>query len=187
MVKIHPLADVQSQNIGYGSTIWQFAVILQGAKIGENCNINCHTFIENDVVLGNNVTVKSGVYLWDGLIVEDNVFIGPATVFTNDLKPRSKQYQAIVATTLKQGCSIGANSSILAGVTIGEYAMIGMGSNVTKDIPDHALVYGNPAVIKGWVDKNGDKLEKEGDKLWKSKQGDVYYEDSFGIKKLKHD
>src|SRR4051794_23340785 len=130
-MKIHPLAEVQTDNIGEQTIIWQFAIILKGASIGSNCNINCHTFIENDVVLGNNVTVKSGVYLWDGIIVEDDVFIGPNATFTNDKYPRSKQYPfSFQKIKLERGCSIGANATVLGGVTIGQYSIIGAGSVV---------------------------------------------------------
>lgn len=143
---IHPLADVQTTDIGRSTRIWQFSIVLKGAKIGENCNINSHTFIENDIVIGNNVTVKSGVYLWDGLRIEDNVFIGPNATFTNDKYPRSKQYPTdFQATIIKKGASIGANATILGGVCIGENAMIAAGSVVTKNIPDGELWMGNPA------------------------------------------
>lgn len=143
---IHPLADVKSQNIGKGTFVWQFCVILEGAKIGENCNINCQVFIENDVMIGNDVTIKPGVQIWDGITLEDNVFIGPNVTFTNDLKPRSKQYPKIFLRTLvKTGASIGANATILPGITIGENAMIGAGSVVLKDVPSNTLWAGNPA------------------------------------------
>ena len=143
---IHPLADVKSQNIGKGTFVWQFCVILEGAKIGESCNINCQVFIENDVLIGNNVTIKPGVQIWDGVTLEDNVFIGPNVTFTNDLKPRSKQYPEIFLRTLvKTGASIGANATILPGITIGENAMIGAGSVVIKDIPANTTWVGNPA------------------------------------------
>ncbi|MEI6949506.1 acyltransferase [Paraflavisolibacter sp. H34] len=158
-MKIHPLADVQSPSIGADTTIWQFAVILKGAVIGSNCNVNCHTFIENDVTIGNNVTVKSGVYLWDGLQVEDNVFIGPNATFTNDKYPRSKQYPgSFQKTRLEKGCSIGANATILGGTTIGRYAIVAAGSVVTKDVPAYALVKGNPAKVAAWLDVKGNKL-----------------------------
>lgn len=143
---IHKLADVQSSHIGKNTNIWQFCVVLPEARIGDNCNICANVFIENDVVIGNNVTVKCGVQLWDGVTVEDSVFIGPNVTFTNDLFPRSKQYpQKFEKTIIKKGASIGANSTILAGITIGENAMIGAGSVVTKDIPANTLWYGNPA------------------------------------------
>ena len=171
---IHQLSDVQSKNIGSDTLIWQYTVVLPGAKIGNNCNINCHTFIENDVVIGNNVTVKSGIYLWDGITIEDDVFLGPNVVFTNDLYPRSKKRQGIVRTLLKQGASIGANSSILAGITIGKYALLGMGSVLTKDVPDYGLYYGQPATFKGWVDECGNKLVQVSENAWVSPNGQEF-------------
>jgi acetyltransferase-like isoleucine patch superfamily enzyme len=143
---IHPLAEVQSSDIGEGTNIWQFCVVLPNAKIGNNCNICSHCFIENDVIIGNNVTVKCGVYLWDGIEIDDNVFIGPNVTFTNDKYPRSKQYpDAFLKIKIKKGASIGAGSIILGGVTIGEKAMIGAGSLVTKDVPANQLWMGSPA------------------------------------------
>jgi acetyltransferase-like isoleucine patch superfamily enzyme len=153
---IHSLTDVYSREIGNDTNIWQFCVVLQGAKIGNNCNICAHVLIENDVQIGDNVTVKSGVQLWDGIIIEDNVFIGPNVTFTNDLIPRSKQHPAAFARTLIQkGASIGANATIIAGHTIGEYAFIGAGSVVTKDIPPYTTWYGNPAIQHGFVTRSG--------------------------------
>lgn len=149
---IHEKADVQTAHIGEGTKIWQYSVILQNAQIGSNCNINAQCFIENDVILGNNVTVKCGVQLWDGITIEDNVFIGPNATFTNDKYPRSKVYpEQFIRTLVKKGASIGANATILCGVTIGEYAMIGAGSVVTKDVPAGELWYGNPARSHGKV------------------------------------
>ncbi len=179
--KIHPSADVHTKQIGEGTAIWQFAVILEGAEIGANCNINCHTFIENRVKLGDRVTIKSGVYLWDGISLEDDVFVGPCAVFTNDLRPRSKNYGNVVNTLIKKGASIGANSSILAGTTVGRFALIGMGANIVKDVPDHALVYGNPAIIKGWVDEKGKHLIKKSDEIWVSESNETYIKSEIGI------
>lgn len=145
---IHPLAEVQTQKIGANTRVWQFSVILEGAVIGDECNINCHTFIENDVLIGDRVTVKSGVYLWDGLVIEDDVFIGPNVTFTNDKYPRSKQYpEEFQRTVIKKGASIGAASIILGGCVIGENSMVAAGALVTKDVPPNTLVLGSPARI----------------------------------------
>ncbi|WP_456400374.1 acyltransferase [Persephonella sp.] len=160
-VFIHELTDVQSKNIGRGTKIWQFVVILPGAIIGENCNICSHCFIENDVVVGDNVTIKNGVQLWDGIRLGDNVFIGPNVTFTNDLFPRSKQYpDKFLKTSVGTGASIGANATIIAGITIGEYSMIGAGSVVTKSIGNYELWYGNPAKFIGYVCKCGNKINE---------------------------
>jgi acetyltransferase-like isoleucine patch superfamily enzyme len=160
-MKIHPTTEVQTPNIGEGTTIWQYCVILSSATIGRNCNINFNVFIENDVLVGDNVTIKSGVQLWDGVRVEDNVFIGPNVTFTNDLLPRSKAYpESFKKTFLKKGCSLGANSTIIAGTTIGEYALIGAGSVVTKDIPAYSVWYGNPASLRGYITAEGILLDR---------------------------
>jgi len=149
----HPLSDVSTSKIGKGTKIWQFSVVLSGAQIGEDCNLCAHTFVENDVVLGDRVTVKSGVHLWDGIVLEDDVFIGPCVAFTNDKFPRSKQYpESFSRIKIQKGASIGANSTILPGVTIGENAMVGAGSVVTKDVPARAIVVGNPAKIIRYVE-----------------------------------
>lgn len=149
---IHALADVQTKKIGRDTFVWQFTVILEQAVIGDNCNINCNCFIENDVEIGNNVTVKAGVQLWDGIIIKDNVFIGPNVTFTNDLVPRSKLHgKPIEKIILEYGCSIGANSTIISGIHIGEKSLIGAGSVVTKSIPPYTVWYGNPAELKGYI------------------------------------
>ena len=151
---IHPSSDVQTSSIGKGTKIWQYCVVLKGARIGKECNINAHVFIENDVIIGDRVTVKCGVQLWDGLRIEDDVFIGPNATFTNDKFPRSKAYtDAFPQTIIKKGASIGANATILPGMTIGTRAMVGAGSVVTRDVPHMTIVAGNPARISGKVDK----------------------------------
>lgn len=138
----HRLADIQSQNIGENTNIWQFCVVLPKAKIGQNCNICSHCFIENDVVIGDNVTVKNGVSLYDGIRIEDNVFIGPNVSFCNDKYPRSKQYpEAFWKTTIKNGASIGANATILPGITIGKNAMVAAGAVVVVDVPENMLYF----------------------------------------------
>jgi acetyltransferase-like isoleucine patch superfamily enzyme len=153
---IHPTADVQSVQIGEGTNIWQFAIILPRAVIGKDCNINCHTFIENDVLLGDRVTIKSGVYLWDGITIGDDVFVGPNATFVNDKYPRSKKYPpAFLRTNIDKGVSIGANATIIGPLSLGTYAMIGAGSVVTKDVAPFTLVAGNPARVIGKVDEEG--------------------------------
>ena len=141
---IHPLSDCQAQ-IPESTNVWQFCVVLPKAQIGENCNICSHCMIENDVRVGDNVTIKNGVQLWDGITLEDNVFIGANVSFTNDRYPRSKGEWQCVPTLVKKGASIGVGSTILCGITIGENAMIGAGSVVTKDVPAGELWFGNPA------------------------------------------
>lgn len=146
--RIHPFSDVQSKHIGEGTSVWQFAVVLPGARIGKNVNICAQVFVENDVVVGDNVTVKCGVQLWDGVTLEDDVFVGPNTTFTNDPYPRSKVYPGKFPRTLvKRGASIGANATILPGVTLGEGCLVGAGAVVTEDVPPHTLVVGNPARV----------------------------------------
>ena len=143
---IHPLSDCQNKNIPESTDIWQFCVVLPGARIGENCNICSHCFIENDVVIGDDVTIKCGVQVWDGVTLEDSVFVGANVTFTNDRYPRAKNAEWIMEpTTVKRGASIGAGSTILCGVTIGEHAVIGIGSVVTKDVPAGEVWVGNPA------------------------------------------
>jgi acetyltransferase-like isoleucine patch superfamily enzyme len=155
-IKIHPTADVHTKLIGEGTTIWQNCVILKDAMIGKNCNINFNVFIENDVVIGDNVTIKHGVQIWDGIRLGNNDFVGPNATFTNDILPRSKQYpERFEKTIINDGASIGANATILAGITIGQYTMIGAGSVVTKSTSPYTLWYGNPAKHKGYVTKEG--------------------------------
>ncbi|MDQ0010626.1 acetyltransferase-like isoleucine patch superfamily enzyme [Luteibacter jiangsuensis] len=153
---IHALADVQSLRIGERTRVWQFVVILPGAAIGDDCNICSHCFIENDVVVGDRVTVKSGVQLWDGLRLEDDVFVGPNVTFTNDRFPRSREHPgAFPQTYVRRGASIGGGATILPGVEIGERAMVGAGAVVTRDVAPRAIVVGSPAKVIGYADALG--------------------------------
>lgn len=143
---IHNSAICESKNVGKGTRIWAFVHILPGAIIGEDCNICDFVFIENQVVIGDRTTIKSGVQLWDGVTIGSDVFIGPNVTFTNDKYPRSKNADfALMFTNIANGVSIGANSTILPGITVGEHAVIGAGSVVTKSVPANTVVFGNPA------------------------------------------
>lgn len=153
---IHPLADVYTKQIGTGTKLWQFVVVLAGANIGKDGNICSHCFIENDVVIGDRVTIKNGVQLWDGLRIGNDVFIGPNVTFTNDKYPRSKHHQdSPLETQIESGASIGAGATILPGLKIGRNAMVGSGAVVTRSVPPNAIVVGNPARIVGYVDASG--------------------------------
>ena len=164
-VFIHAQAIVESGSIGERTRIWAFAHVLKGAVIGRNCNICDFVFVENDVIIGNDVTVKSGVYIWDGLRIEDKAFVGPAVIFTNDHSPRSKAYQQqIPRTFIREGASLGAGAVILPGLSIGRYAMVGAGAVVTKDVKEHELVYGNPARHRGFVCKCSRTLDFDAEK-----------------------
>ncbi|MCC8625497.1 WxcM-like domain-containing protein [Xanthomonas vesicatoria] len=156
---VHPNALCESDTIGEGTRVWAFAHILPGARLGRDCNICDGVFIESDVVIGDRVTVKCGVQLWDGVHLGDDVFVGPNATFTNDLFPRSRVYpEKFLGTIVESGASIGANATILAGTTIGSGAMIGAGAVVTRSVPPNAIVVGNPARIVGYVsDKDASK------------------------------
>ena len=157
---IHPSSDVQTDQIGKGTRIWQYCVVLAGSKIGSECNICSHCFIENDVIIGDRVTVKSGVQLWDGLRIEDDVFIGPNVTFTNDLFPRSKHYPDTFPTTIvRSGAAIGGGATILPGISIGRNAMVGAGAVVTKSVPDNAVVVGNPARIARYLGASDERSD----------------------------
>jgi len=152
----HPQALVESDKIGENTRIWAFAHVLPLAVIGSDCNICDHVFIENDVVIGSRVTIKCGVQVWDGIRLEDDVFVGPNATFTNDAFPRSRKYPEKFATiTVCRGASIGANATILPNLVIGRNAMVGAGAVVTRDVPPNAIVVGNPACIKGYVNSAG--------------------------------
>lgn len=181
---IHPLAQVATSIIGPNTRVWQYAIILAGAQIGDFCNINCHTFIENDVILGDYVTVKSGVYLWDGLIVEDHVFIGPNATFVNNRYPRSSVYpQTYPTTRLGKNATIGAGAIILDKIHIGPHALIAAGAVVTRDVPAHALIKGNPGKICGWVSEDGSPLNEVGD-YWVDQNANRYALKGTTLQKL---
>lgn len=170
----HPLALVESDRIGAGTRVWAYAHVMKGAHIGRDCNIGDHAFVESGVRIGNGVTIKNGVAIWEGVTLHDFVFAGPNAVFTNDLRPRSPRYPGgklrykdkswLGKTDVKRGASIGANATVVCGVTIGEFAMIGAGSVVTKNVPAHALWLGVPGKLAGYVCECGERLNFVDDK-----------------------
>lgn len=163
-VFIHPQALVESASIGPGTRIWAFAHVMQGAVVGRDCNICDHSFIESTVKIGDAVTLKNGVALWDLVTIEDRVFIGPYAVFTNDRRPRAevkKGREQLTATLVKEGATVGANATIVAGVTIGRYAMVGAGTVVLRDVPEQAMVVGNPGRLTGYVCVCGEALDAD--------------------------
>ncbi len=159
---VHDRALCESENIGPGTRVWAFAHILPAARVGSDCNICDNVFIENDVVIGNRVTLKCGVQVWDGITLEDDVFVGPNATFTNDRFPRSKVYpESFARTIVRSGASLGANCTILPGITIGMNAMIGAGAVVTRSVPPNAIVVGNPAKIIGYIDAQATGIEAD--------------------------
>lgn len=187
---IHPNALVDSgASIGSGTRVWAYAHVAAGAVVGQDCNICDHTFVEGKVRIGNRVTLKCGVYLWDGLVVEDDVFIGPGAAFANDKRPRSRrQPQSYPTTWLRQGCSIGVNATILPDLTIGAWSMVAAGAVVTRDVPDFALVLGSPARIAGWVCRCSAPLLFSGNEETRCTCGHRYRkENPTSIRKLIHE
>lgn len=160
---MHPSAVVEDGVvIGDGTRIWHFVHVRKGARIGRNCNIGKDVYIDVDVVIGDNVKIQNFATIYRGVTVEDDVFIGPHVTFTNDMYPRSFSVDwQVIPTVVKKGASIGANATVVCGVTIGEYAMVGAGSVVTKDVPPFGLVYGNPARLKGFVCYCGRPFKEE--------------------------
>lgn len=171
---VHSHALCETTSIGAKTRVWAFAHVLPGAVIGAECNICDHVFIENDVTVGNRVTVKCGVQLWDGISVEDDVFIGPNATFTNDKFPRSKKYpQEYARTKILKGASIGANATILPGITIGEGAMVGAGAVVTRSVPRGTVVLGNPARIVGYASGDVEQYKKPAEIAEDTQKGEV--------------
>lgn len=168
--QVHPLALCESDLVGAGTRIWAFAHVMKNARIGEYCNICDHAFVESGAVIGDRVTIKNRAMIWDGVTLEDDVFIGPGAIFTNDLFPRSHRHpdapprpesEWLVRTRVRQNASIGAGAIIVCGHTIGRYATVGAGAVVTRDVPDHRLVVGNPAQVVGWVSVCGRPLDSK--------------------------
>lgn len=165
-VSIHGTAEVSDKaEIGKGTSVWHYCQIREGVRIGKNCSFGKGVYVDNGVIIGNDVKVQNRVNLYHGVVVEDDVFLGPSMTFTNDLRPRSFIWseEKVGRTLVKRGASIGANATVICGNTIGEYSMVGAGAVVTKDVPDHALVVGNPARIVGFVCKCGERLKYGGD------------------------
>jgi len=161
-VYVHSKALVESTSIGPGTRIWAFAHVMNGAEIGSGCNICDHTFIESNAKLGNNVTIKNGVAVWDGVVIEDNVFLGPNVVLTNDPNPRAeikKPREQWLPTLIRKGATVGANATVLCGITVGSYAFVAAGAVVTRNVPDYALIVGVPGKIVGWMCRCAKQLE----------------------------
>lgn len=154
----HPSAIVESDQIGPGTRIWAFSHVSKGARLGRDCNVGEHCYIENHVSIGDEVVIKNGVELWDGVELGNRVFVGPNAVFTNYLLPRSKLFRECIQTLVREGASIGANATVVCGIEIGRYALIGAGAVVTRTVPDFAIVFGNPARLRGYICKCGEKL-----------------------------
>jgi acetyltransferase-like isoleucine patch superfamily enzyme len=158
---VHERGLCESDEVGEGTRIWAFAHVMKGAKIGARCNVCDHAFIETGAVVGDRVTIKNAVLLWDGVRIEDDVFIGPNAVFTNVERPRAglkKKREEFGETVVRRGATIGANATIVCGITVGEYAFVGAGAVVTKDVPAHAMVVGSPARPIGWACVCGARL-----------------------------
>jgi UDP-2-acetamido-3-amino-2,3-dideoxy-glucuronate N-acetyltransferase len=160
-VFVHDAALCESSNVGAGTRVWAFAHVMEGARIGVDCNVCDHAFVESGAVVGDRVTIKNNVLLWDKVVIEDDVFLGPNAVFTNDMNPRAahkKPSSEFLPTRVRRGATIGANTTVVCGITIGEHAFVGAGSVVISDVPDHALVVGNPARRIGWACECGETL-----------------------------
>lgn len=174
----HPTAIVESDTVGEGSKIWHFVHIRKGAIIGKNCNIGKSVYVDTEVRIGDNVKIQNFVSIYKGVEIKDDVFVGPSVVFTNDMYPRAFIWEdeTIIQTIIKKGSSIGANATIICGITVGEYAMVGAGSVVTKNVPPFGLVFGNPARLKGSVCYCGKRLNK----IVEKKEKEIIYKCECG-------
>jgi UDP-2-acetamido-3-amino-2,3-dideoxy-glucuronate N-acetyltransferase len=179
---VHEKAICETNTIGKNTRIWAFSHIMKNVVIGDDCNLGDHSFVESGVNIGNRVTVKNGVAIWHGVEIEDDVFLGPNCVLTNDLHPRSRVYHSEdIKTFIKKGASIGANATIRCGITLGEYSLVGAGAVVTKDVPPFALVVGVPAKIKYYVSIKGDKLNFDSKNIAVDSEGNIYKKNSIGF------
>lgn len=162
-VRVHPAGLCESDQVGEGTRVWAFAHVLPGARVGRDCNICDGAFIEGGAVLGDRVTVKNATLVFDGVVCEDEVFLGPNVLFTNDLRPRAairRTGDALLSTTVRRGASLGAGAVVVCGIEIGAHAFAAAGSVITRDVPAHAFVAGNPATRKGWVCACGHRLDE---------------------------
>lgn len=180
---VHPAALVETDRIGSGTRVWAFSHVMEDVTIGRNCNIGEHCFLESGVTVGDNCIIKNGVNIWNGMELEDSVFVGPNAVFTNDIRPRSKVFREIARTRIRCGASIGANATVLCGLEIGRFALVGAGTVVTRSVGDHALVVGNPGRLRGYVCRCGSslKFDRRGHRhcacgLYYEKAGDIVAE-----------
>jgi acetyltransferase-like isoleucine patch superfamily enzyme len=172
---VHPNAIVESESIGDKTRVWAFAHVMKNVSIGTDCNLGNYVFVESGVVIGNRVTIKNSISLWEGLNIEDDVFLGPNAVFTNDMFPRSKRHSGnFLSTHIQKGASVGANATILCGISLGKYCLIGAGSVVTRSVPDFALVTGNPARFRYWVGKTGERLSIDSNNSAEDSEGNKY-------------
>ena len=184
---VHPTAIVdEGAEIGEGTKIWHFTHIMAGARIGENCILGQNVFIGSGAILGDNIKVQNNVSIYDGTVLEDDVFCGPSMVFTNVFNPRSfiSRKKEFRKTLVRKGATIGANVTVICGNTIGQYAFIGAGAVVTKDVPDHALVYGNPGKVKGWICQCAEEITFRSGKAVCHACGKKYKKDRIGVKPI---